>query len=248
MLFQDGFEAGRLLASRLRQFAHQSELRVLPCGGVPVAYEVAKYLSGALEVLIVRKLGTPGQEGMRLLVGVDGALTLALPARNRGVALPGRIIGSRLVFRAISNLALANLFGLVRRPRAIRFQKTVTIHEPVERVFELWSNPENFSRIRSDVQEVKKTGDGPFRWTVSVPLGTSATWESRITEFKPSRLLVWWSVPDTLIRNAGIIRFQSTNDGGTRVYVQMSNKLPGDAVGHELATEPSWGTLSCGQS
>src|SRR5262249_27143349 len=54
------------------------------------------------------------------------------------------------------------MFGLVRRRHAIRFQKTATVHEPVEHVFELWSNPENFSRIMSHVEEVKKTGNNAF--------------------------------------------------------------------------------------
>lgn len=107
------------------------------------------------------------------------------------------------------------------------------------------------SRLRqfahqNDVRALSR--GGRFRWTVSGPLGTSSTWESRITELKPNRLLARRSAPGTLIRNAGIIRFQSTNDGGTRVHVQMSYKLPGCAVGHELATEPNWGTLSCDQS
>jgi uncharacterized membrane protein len=128
------------------------------------------------------------------------------------------------------------MFGIVRSRRAIRFQKTVTIHEPVERVFELWSNPENFSRIMSHVREVKKTGDNRFRWIVSGPAGTSATWESRITELEPNQLLAWRSVPSSLIRNAGIIRFESSSDGNTRVHLLMSYYPPAGRIGHALAT------------
>jgi predicted phosphoribosyltransferase len=42
MLFQDRFDAGRLLASRLRSFANRSHTVVLalPRGGVPVGFEV----------------------------------------------------------------------------------------------------------------------------------------------------------------------------------------------------------------
>jgi len=172
----------------------------------------------------------------RLLVGVGGALALAFPARNQKAAIPSRVIGGLLVARAIINTPLRRIFGVVRGPHAIRFQKTVTIHEPVERVFELWSNPENFSRIMSHVREVKKTGDNRFRWTVSGPAGTSATWESRITELEPNQLLAWRSVPGSLIRNAGIIRFQSTADGGTRVHLLLSYNPPAGAIGHALAT------------
>jgi len=87
------------------------------------------------------------------------------------------------------------LFALTRSRREIRFQKTVTIHEPVERGVDLWSNPDNFSRIMSHVQEVKQTGDNRFRWTVSGPAGTSASWESRITEIEPNQLIARRSTP-----------------------------------------------------
>jgi len=174
--------------------------------------------------------------GTRLLVGVGGALALAFPARNQRAAIPSRVIGGLLVARAVTNLPLRRMFGLVRSRRAIRFQKTVSIHEPVERVFELWSNPENFSRIMSHVQEVKRTGENRFRWTVSGPAGTLASWESRITELVPNQLLAWRSAPGSLIRNAGIIRFESTDDGGTRIHLLMSYHPPAGAVGHALAT------------
>jgi putative phosphoribosyl transferase len=38
----------------------------LPRGGVPVAFEVAEALKAPLDVLVVRKLGTPGQEELAM--------------------------------------------------------------------------------------------------------------------------------------------------------------------------------------
>jgi putative phosphoribosyl transferase len=61
--FRDRSEAGKLLAERLGAYANRSDVIVLalPRGGVPVAYEVARTLNAPLDVLIVRKLGMPGQ-------------------------------------------------------------------------------------------------------------------------------------------------------------------------------------------
>jgi putative phosphoribosyl transferase len=61
--FADRREAGRLLASQIRRYAHQGEVLVLglPRGGVPVAFEVAGALSAPLDICAVRKLGLPGQ-------------------------------------------------------------------------------------------------------------------------------------------------------------------------------------------
>jgi putative phosphoribosyl transferase len=57
-----------LLAERLRDYANRPEVLVLalPRGGVPVAYEVARALNAPLDVLIVRKLGVPGQEELAM--------------------------------------------------------------------------------------------------------------------------------------------------------------------------------------
>src|SRR5438309_6212109 len=64
MLFEDRLEAGRLLASRLREFADRPDVVVLalPRGGVPVGYEVARALAAPLDVFVVRKLGVPRYE------------------------------------------------------------------------------------------------------------------------------------------------------------------------------------------
>lgn len=66
--FQNRSEAGRMLASRLQQYANRSDVLVLalPRGGVPVGYEVAVALNVPLDVFLVRKLGVPGHEELAL--------------------------------------------------------------------------------------------------------------------------------------------------------------------------------------
>ena len=55
--------AGRELAARLTEYRDKSDVVVLalPRGGVPVGFEVAEHLGAPLDVVIVRKLGAPGQ-------------------------------------------------------------------------------------------------------------------------------------------------------------------------------------------
>ncbi len=78
MLFADRFEAGRLLASRLAEFAERNDVVVLalPRGGVPVGYEVAKALQAPLDIFVVRKLGTPGQEELAMGALASGGITV----------------------------------------------------------------------------------------------------------------------------------------------------------------------------
>lgn len=69
--FKDRKEAGVLLAERLKEFTSEKcTLYALPRGGVPVAFEVSLKLLMPLDVLIVKKIGSPGQEELAL-----GAIT-----------------------------------------------------------------------------------------------------------------------------------------------------------------------------
>ena len=71
-VFRNREEAGQLLARALMEYAEREDVVVfgLPRGGVPVAAEVARVLGAPLDVLVVRKLGAPGQE--ELAIGAIG--------------------------------------------------------------------------------------------------------------------------------------------------------------------------------
>lgn len=59
--FADRHAAGRALAERLAPLASEDPVVVgLARGGIPVAYEVARALDAPLDVLVVRKIGAPG--------------------------------------------------------------------------------------------------------------------------------------------------------------------------------------------
>lgn len=78
-IFADRVEAGRALARVLEPFAGSAETTVLalPRGGVPVAYEIASALGLPLDVLVVRKLGLPGQPELAMgAIASGGALVL----------------------------------------------------------------------------------------------------------------------------------------------------------------------------
>jgi len=62
MRYDDRRTAGRLLAGELAELRGRDAVVLgLPRGGVPVAAEVARSLGAPLDVLVVRKLGVPGQ-------------------------------------------------------------------------------------------------------------------------------------------------------------------------------------------
>ena len=100
MTFRDRVDAGRRLAAKLRTVpevasAAPGALVVLglPRGGVPVAYEVATDLGAPLDVILVRKLGVPGQPELAMgAIGEHGARVI-----NQQVVDAARITGDALV-------------------------------------------------------------------------------------------------------------------------------------------------------
>jgi predicted phosphoribosyltransferase len=82
IIFQDRRHAGRALAQVLRDELRQDLIPqdaivlALPRGGVPVAFEVSRELQLPLDVLVVRKLGVPGQEELAMGAVASGGLVV----------------------------------------------------------------------------------------------------------------------------------------------------------------------------
>jgi uncharacterized membrane protein len=172
----------------------------------------------------------------RFLVGGTGLLLTVQGLRRRGLlGWPMAIFGSSLLMRGGTNLETRRLAGIAGR-RSVDVQKTIEINAPVEEVFRFWSNLENFPRFMQHVREVHKTADGGYRWVVAGPAGAPVSWNARITDLVPNRLLAWASEPGAVIGNAGLVKFQPTEEGGTRLHIQMSYRPPAGAVGHAVAT------------
>lgn len=90
--FKDRREAGRELADRLQAMVWpvRPVVLALPRGGVPVAAEVAQRLGAPLDVLVVRKIGVPGQCELAAAAVAEGRPPLVL-VRGMGL-LPAQAL------------------------------------------------------------------------------------------------------------------------------------------------------------
>ena len=94
--FRDRYDAGRRLAAALAPYASRPNLLVLalPRGGVPVGYEVARALSAPLDVMLVRKLGVPGQEELAMGAIASGGIRILMDDVVAALRIPERVIAS----------------------------------------------------------------------------------------------------------------------------------------------------------
>jgi putative phosphoribosyl transferase len=77
-MFRDRSDAGRQLARRLTEFANRTDVLVLGLlrGGVPVAFEIAQALCAPLDILLVGKLGVPGQPELAMGAVGEGGIRI----------------------------------------------------------------------------------------------------------------------------------------------------------------------------
>ena len=94
-VFADRAQAGKLLAASLAGYSDRSDVVVLglPRGGVPVAAELARVLHSPLDVLVVRKLGAPGQEELAIGAIGEGGVRVLNSGLVRSLGLDESDIG-----------------------------------------------------------------------------------------------------------------------------------------------------------
>lgn len=76
--FEDRIQAGRLLGQALDKYAKRPDVIILalPRGGVPVGFEVAQAIGAPLDIMLVRKLGTPGHEELAMGAIASGGVSV----------------------------------------------------------------------------------------------------------------------------------------------------------------------------
>jgi putative phosphoribosyl transferase len=164
-LFIDRHEAGRTLASHLAAYAGRDDVIVLalPRGGVPVAYEVAQALGAPMDLLLVRKLGTPGHRELAMGAIASGGIRVLNDdvVRRYGIPEP-----------AIERVVREEEQELERRERAYREGRPAP--DLANRIVILVDDGlATGSTMRAAAQAVRRRK--PSRVVVAVPVGARET-------------------------------------------------------------------------
>jgi len=117
----------------------------------------------------------------------------------------------------------------------IRVVRTMTVEAPIERVYEFWSDFENFPRFMSHVREVKRTGPDRTHWAVAGPGGTPVEWDAVVTARMPNEVIGWRTLEGSLVEHRGMVRFRPAGNDATRIEIRMTYRPVGGALGHGVA-------------
>lgn len=127
-LFPNRRDAGKRLAELVRTGVPDLDVVILglPRGGIPVAYEVAEALHAPLDVLVVRKLGVPGEEELALGAIASGGVRVLNRDLIKTLGVPQEAIES-VTAREIAELERRERVYREGRPPVDVTQRTVVL-------------------------------------------------------------------------------------------------------------------------
>lgn len=173
----------------------------------------------------------------RFAAGTAGTAALAYGiAKRDAVGLGVGAAGAAMLARSVTNTELPRLIGITGGRSAVTVEKVINVDAPVDVVYALWSNFENFPQFMTNVLEVRNLGNDISHWKVAGPGNVPVEWDAEITKVVPEKIIAWKSVKGSAIPNAGYVRFEPNGDGTTEVTVRISYNPPAGAVGHAVAT------------
>jgi putative phosphoribosyl transferase len=165
--FRDRTQAGQRLATQLAAYAHRPDVLVLglPRGGVPVAFEVARALHAPLDVLIVRKLGVPGEEELAMGAIASGGVRVLNDDVVQMLGIPQEVI---------NKVAAHEQHELERRERLYRGDRPAyDVHGRI--VILVDDGIATGATMRAAVAALRQLQ--PARIVIAVPAAASATCE-----------------------------------------------------------------------
>lgn len=210
----------------LRVHEHPGRISSLQGAGVPRSSPRFEYLQ------------TNWSPAPRLLAGAVGAAMLASGLSRRSPIGYGlAAAGGALLVRSIINRPLTHVAGVrANGEDAIHVQKTIEIYAEPEEVYSCWRDLECFPRFMSHVRDVYQIDDTHYRWTVDGPAGMPVAFDSEITADEPGELIAWRSSANSrVVQTSGVVHFEPTSYGGTRVHLRMSYLPVGSWMGHSIA-------------
>jgi predicted phosphoribosyltransferase len=163
--FLDRRDAGRALGAKLASYRNRNDVVVLglPRGGVPVAFEVALALDAPLDVFLVRKLGSPGQEELAMGAIASGGVRVLNPTVIRSLRISAEEI-ERATRREEEELRRRELsYRGDRPPLDLRSRIAILVDDGLA----------TGSSMRAAVEAARKLA--PARIVVAVPVAPFST-------------------------------------------------------------------------
>ena len=100
--------------------------------------------------------------------------------------------------------------------------KTIIVEAPVEEVYAVWANFENFPHFMENIEEVRNTGERTSHWVMTGPLKTRLEWDA-VTTRREENKRIGWNTKDLEgdVTTSGQVTFNNLPQNQTEVTVTV---------------------------
>lgn len=121
--------------------------------------------------------------------------------------------------------------------QGVKVKHSLTIRQPVDRVYQVWRALENLPKLTRHLESVAVLDPRRSRWRMRGPAGVRVAWDAELINDVPGELIAWRSLPGSSIGHAGSVRFERAVGGhGTIVTVNLEYDPPAGVLGALLAS------------
>ena len=183
----------------------------------------------------------PVERGLSVATGF--ALLAHTLSKGRRLNLLLGLDAAYLIYRgATGHCVFYQMLGITRKEVAghegIRVERAVTVKRPKAELYRVWRNFENLPRFMKHLESVRVDDFDSDRshWITKGPLDRRVEWDSEIIEERENELLVWKSLPGSMVESMGRVEFLDAPGGrGTIVHVSMEYNPPAGSLGAAVA-------------
>ena len=183
----------------------------------------------------------PVERGLSLATGM--ALLAYTVARRPKMILPLGLDAGYMIYRgATGHCVFYQMLGINRSQanghEGILVERAVTVNRPKAELFQMWRDFENLPGFMQHLESVRVEDreSGRSHWVAKGPLGRTIEWDSEVIEERENELLVWKSLPGSLVESMGRVEFTDAPGGrGTIVHVSMQYNPPAGSLGAAFA-------------
>jgi len=161
-----------------------------------------------------------------------GLFSLLSPRTPVGLGLG--LAGLALIARGASNRPLGSIVSSTGAGMPMAFASTLHVDAAPEQVFDLFANPDNYTRFMSNVIEVRDLGNRRWHWRLRGAEGTEFAWDAAQSEQDRPRRLAWHSEGRAALQQSGTVEC-TPERGGTSLTVRLMYWPPAGGFGPTLA-------------
>lgn len=113
--------------------------------------------------------------------------------------------------------------------------RTIIVKAPLNDVYDIWANFENFPHFMKYIKSVRKTGDRLSHWVMEGPLGKEIEWDAETTRTDQNKRIAWNSRAGGDITTSGQVTFKELPQGQIEIAVTLQYVPPAGALGEVVA-------------